>query len=53
MRAKEFLIEGYPEVKKKYNASGADPTKVTNAIASFKEIVNKNQVKGDERNIDW
>ena len=53
MRAKEFFIEGYKEVTQKYASAGADPTKITNAIASFKEIVNKNQVKGDERNIDW
>ena len=53
MRAKEFLIEGYKEVTQKYASAGADPTKVNNAITAFKEIVNKNQVKGDERNIDW
>jgi hypothetical protein len=53
MRAKEFLIEGYKEVTQKYASAGADPTKVSNAITAFKEIVNKNQVKGDERNIDW
>ena len=53
MRAKEFLIEGYKEVTQKYASAGADPRQVKDAIAAFKEIVNKNQVKGDERNIDW
>ena len=53
MRAKEFLIEGYKDVTQKYASAGADPADVIKAIAAFKEIVNKNQVKGDERNIDW
>ena len=53
MRAKEFLIEGYKEVTQKYASAGADPAKVSNAITAFKEIVNKNQVSGNERNIDW
>ena len=53
MRAKEFLIEGYKEVTQKYASAGADPRQVKDAIAAFKEIVNKNQASGNEREIDW
>lgn len=53
MKSQEFITEGYKEVAQKYIASGSDPTQVKDIINQFKDIVNKNQAKGDERNIDW
>ena len=53
MRAHEFITEGYKEVTQKYITSGADPSKVKTAIDQYKELVKRNQVAGDERNIDW
>ena len=47
------IFEGYKEVTQKYITSGADPSKVKTAIDQYRELVNRNQVAGDERNIDW
>lgn len=53
MRFLEFrLIEGYKEVTQKF-AQEADPETVSKAVAVYKDLVNRNQVQGNERNIDW
>ena len=53
MRAHEFITEGYKEVTQKYITSGADPSKVKTAIDQYKELVNRNQASGNEKDIDW
>lgn len=53
MRFLEFrIIEGYKEVTQKF-AQEADPNQVADVIAKYKDLVNRNQVQGNERNIDW
>jgi len=53
MKYIEFkLVEGYKEVTQKF-AQEADPTQVSDMIAKYKDLVNRNQVQGNERNIDW
>jgi hypothetical protein len=53
MRFLEFrIIEGYKEVTQKF-AQEADPSQVADVIAKYKDLVNRNQVQGNERNIDW
>lgn len=53
MRFNEFrLIEGYKEVTQKF-AQEADPNQVSDIITKYKDLVNRNQVQGNERNIDW
>lgn len=46
------LIEGYSEATKEF-AAEASQTEVDAAIATFRNLVNRNQVTGDERNIDY
>ena len=52
MRAYEFIIEGYPEAQAEF-AKVVDPTTVTQIIQKYRDLVNKNQVQGNDRNIDW
>lgn len=53
MRYQEFkLVEGYREVEQKF-AQTADPGEVKKFIDAYRELVNRNQVQGNERNIDW
>lgn len=53
MRYCDFrLVEGYREVTQKF-AQEADIQNVTKAIDMYKDLVNRNQVQGNERNIDW
>jgi len=52
MKVYEIIVEGYKEVAQKF-AQSADPDAVNKIIASYKELVNRNQVRGNERNIDW
>lgn len=53
MRFLEFrIIEGYKEVTQKF-AQEADPNQVADVIAKYKDLVDRNQVQGNERNIDW
>lgn len=53
MRFLEFkIVEGYKEVTQKF-AQEVDPEQVSKAIAMYKDLVNRNQVQGNERNIDW
>jgi hypothetical protein len=54
MRLREFLniFEGYKEAQADFSKQ-ADSEIVKTTISQFKELVNKNQVTGDERNIDY
>lgn len=53
MRFLEFRIaEGYQEVEQKFSQE-ASAEQVAKAIAMFRDLVNRNQVQGNERNIDW
>lgn len=63
MRLMDFIVEGFKEVEARFVASGADPAEVKTAIASFKDLVNRNQIQDEKdatgrlinnlRNIDW
>lgn len=53
MKLMELIAEGYREVENKYVQAGADPESVKKALDQFRELVNRNQVQGQERNIDW
>jgi len=46
------LVEGYKEVTQKF-AQEAEAEQVKKAIDQYRELVNRNQVQGNERNIDW
>jgi hypothetical protein len=53
MRFIEFgLFEGYKEVTQKF-AQEADLAQVKDMIIVYRDLVDRNQVQGDERNIDW
>jgi hypothetical protein len=53
MRYREFkIVEGYTEVTKKFSQE-ADPLQVKQIIDTYRDLVNRNQVQGNERNIDW
>lgn len=52
MKLFELLTEGYKEVTQKF-AQEADPEQVEQAVATFKDLVQRNQVTGNEKNIDW
>jgi hypothetical protein len=52
MKLFELLTEGYKEVTQKFSQE-ASPEQVTQAIAVYKDLVQRNQVTGNERNIDW
>ena len=49
----ELIVEGYREVEQKFIDGGGDVAAIKQAIVQFRDLVNRNQVKGDERNIDW
>ena len=54
MRAQEFIIlEGYGEATKEFTNASGDANFVNDTINQYKQLVNKNQVQGNERNIDW
>jgi hypothetical protein len=48
----KLLIEGYKEATAEFNAE-AEPSLVSNIIQQYRQLVDKNQVQGNERNIDW
>ncbi len=53
MRFIEFgLFEGYKEVTQKFSQDN-DPAAVKDVITTYRDLVNRNQVQGNERNIDW
>lgn len=53
MRYYEIINEGYKEVQQKYISAGIDPELIDKTFKSYKDLVNRNQVSGNERNIDW
>ena len=55
MRYKEFQLikEGYKEVTVKFITASSDESEVKKYMMTYKDLVNRNQVQGDERNIDW
>ena len=52
MKLYELIVEGYREVQDKFSQD-QDPTQVKQTIAAFRDLVTRNQVTGNERNIDW
>jgi hypothetical protein len=52
MRLFELLIEGYKEAQLEFT-NASDPESAQDAINAYKQLVTKNQVQGNERNIDW
>lgn len=52
MKIKEIIIEGYKEASTEF-ATNANLNIVQSTIEKYKQLVNKNQVTGNERNIDW
>jgi hypothetical protein len=48
----KLLKEGYKEAEKEFSTKSSNE-EVKEVIQKFKELVNKNQVKGQERNIDY
>jgi hypothetical protein len=52
MRAFEFIIEGYKEAHAEFSANHANPEEVKDTISRYRHLVDRNQVQGDERNID-
>ena len=53
MRYTDFRIaEGYREVTQKFSQE-ADPSQVQSMISKYRDLVDRNQVQGNERNIDW
>lgn len=54
MRYYEFtLVEDYKTTKQKFISQQIDPTQIDQIIDQYKALVNKNQVQGQERNIDY
>lgn len=55
MRLKDvenIILEGYKDVTQKFYQS-AEKQQVDEVIAKFKTLVNRNQLQGNEKNIDW
>jgi hypothetical protein len=52
MRLHEFIVEGYTEVQRHFETL-APSNEVKTLIQQFRELVDRNQVQGNERNIDW
>jgi hypothetical protein len=53
MRIFEIINEGYKEATSEFTTASNDKAEVDKVIAQYRELVNRNQVKGDEKNIDW
>jgi hypothetical protein len=53
MRINEIINEGYKEATAEFTTASNDKAEVDKVIAQYRELVDRNQVKGDERNIDW
>lgn len=51
MRAYEFIVEGYKEAQVEF-ATKDDPEVVKQSISDYRKLVDRNQVQGDDRNID-
>jgi len=52
MRADEFVVEGYREAEQEF-ANSADIDQVKKMIDAYRSLVDRNQVQGQERNIDY
>ena len=52
MRIAELLAEGYPDTIAAFSAV-ADANQVKKTVDQYRDLVNRNQVSGTERNIDW
>jgi len=52
MRIFELLAEGYPDTISAFKAFAAADV-VQKTVGQFRDLVNRNQVQGNERNIDW
>ena len=52
MRICELLAEGYPDTIAEFSRE-ADPDQVKKTVDQYRDLVNRNQVQGNERNIDW
>lgn len=54
MRYYHFIInEGYPEAQAEFAQASGDENVAKQSIDQYRALVNKNQVQGNERNIDW
>jgi hypothetical protein len=53
MRIFEIINEGYKEANTEFTTASNDKSEVDKVIAQYRELVDRNQVKGDEKNIDW
>lgn len=54
MRYFDFILnEGYPEAQREFAAASGDPNLASEVIGQYRTLVNRNQVQGNERNIDW
>jgi hypothetical protein len=53
MRICELINEGYKEATTEFATASNDKAEVDKVIAQYRELVDRNQVKGDEKNIDW
>lgn len=52
MRAFEFIVEGYKEAQTEFVAQHNNPEEVLDTISKFRDLVNRNQLQGEDRNID-
>ena len=52
MRIAELLAEGYPDTVAAFSQA-ADPVTVKKTVDAYRDLVNRNQLQGNERNIDW
>jgi hypothetical protein len=52
MRFHEIIKEGYKEVKVKFS-SDTTSENIQEYFEKFRDLVNRDQVKGDQKNIDW
>ena len=52
MRIRELLDEGYGEATTEFGQHAATDV-VKKTINTYRDLVNRNQVQGNERNIDW
>ena len=52
MKIAELLAEGYPDTIAAFSAV-ADANQVKKTVDQYRDLVNRNQVSGTERNIDW
>ena len=55
MRINQIVIlhEGYKEATTEFNTATGNPDAVNKIITAYRDLVNRNQVSGNERNIDW